>query len=129
MTKIRVALIEDHDLTRTAMRTTLQDQLDLEWVGEASNGKEGIELLQKMQPEVAIVDIGLPDLDGIELTKQLKAEEYPGKILILTLHDSEDDVLTAFLSGADAYCMKTSSIESLLEAIKATYEGNWPIQV
>jgi DNA-binding NarL/FixJ family response regulator len=124
MTKIRVALIEDHDLTRTALRTTLQDHPDLEWVGEASNGKEGIELLQKMQPEVAIVDIGLPDIDGIELTKQLKAEEYPGKILILTLHDSEDDVLTAFLSGADAYCMKTSSIESLLEAIKATYEGN-----
>jgi DNA-binding NarL/FixJ family response regulator len=124
MNKIRIALIEDHDLTRTALRTALQNHSNLEWLGEASSGKDGLELLEKMQPDVAIVDIGLPDIDGIELTKQLKAQAYPGKILILTLHDSEDDVLTAFKAGADAYCMKTSSIESLLEAIKATHEGN-----
>ncbi|ACK68634.1 two component transcriptional regulator, LuxR family [Gloeothece citriformis PCC 7424] len=129
MNKIRVALIEDHDLTRVGLRTALKNYSEIDWLGEAGNGRDGLQLLQNTLPDVAIVDIGLPDLDGIELTKLFKdfQEQNPNsltKILILTLHDTEAEVLAAFAAGADSYCMKNISIDLLLEAIKATYEGN-----
>ena len=108
MTKIRVALIEDHDLTRLGIRTALQRNVDFEIIGEAANANDGLQILKTLQPDVAIVDIGLPDKDGIELTREVKST-VPGlltKILILTLRDSKEAVLAAFAAGADSYCMK-----------------------
>ncbi|MDX2213514.1 MAG: response regulator transcription factor [Oculatellaceae cyanobacterium bins.114] len=129
MSEIQVALIEDHDLTRVGMRTALQQQVGIKVVGEAANGTEGLHLLQTSVPDVAIVDIGLPDIDGIELTREFRgfqadSEEYKTKILILTLNDSEDAVLAAFAAGADSYCMKDVSLDRLLEAIQVTYDGH-----
>jgi len=128
MDKIRVALIEDHDLTRVGIRTALQQRQEIAVVGEAANGTEGLKLLQTAQPDIAIVDIGLPDIDGIELTRQLKAsqdETKPApKVLILTLQDNEEAVLAAFAAGADSYCMKDISFDRLLEALQVTQEGN-----
>ena len=128
MDKIRVALIEDHDLTRVGIRTALQQRQEIAVVGEAANGTEGLKLLQTALPDIAIVDIGLPDMDGIELTKKLKAgqtETNPApKVLILTLQDNEEAVLAAFAAGADSYCMKDISFDRLLEALQVTQEGN-----
>ena len=130
MGKIRVALIEDHDLTRIGLSTALQRCREVELVGEATNATEGLSLLEEFQPDVGIVDIGLPDMDGIELTRKLKEsqslarETSPTKILILTLQDQEQSVLAAFAAGADSYCMKSSSFEKLVEALKTTQEGN-----
>lgn len=130
MGKIRVALIEDHDLTRIGLRTALRRCREVELVGEASNAKEGLKLLERFRPDVAIVDIGLPDMDGIELTRKFKESQplLPAqskiKILILTLQDNEQAVLAAFAAGADSYCMKSSSFEKLVEALKVTHEGN-----
>jgi DNA-binding NarL/FixJ family response regulator len=128
MTPIRVILIEDDDLTRIGLRIALQRQKGIIFLGEASNGEEGLKLLEITRPDVAIVDIGLPDLDGIELTKQFKANqattELTTKILILTLQDDENSVFAAFAAGADSYCMKNISIELLWEALKTTNEGN-----
>lgn len=129
MSKIRVALIEDHDLTRVGIRTALQQRREIEFVGEAARGEEGLKLLETVRPDVGIVDIGLPDIDGIELTRNFKeflsAEEgLQTKILILTLHDNEDAVLAAFAAGADSYCMKNISFDILMEALKTTHEGN-----
>lgn len=129
MEKIRIALIEDHDLTRMGLKAALQKCSEVEWVGEASNGSDGLKLVQTNQPDIAIVDIGLPGLDGIELTKQFKASQLnkaqiSTKILILTLQNDEDSVLAAFAAGADSYCMKDISLKLLLEALKATQEGN-----
>ncbi|MEM9924198.1 MAG: response regulator transcription factor [Cyanobacteria bacterium P01_D01_bin.50] len=124
MTKIRVALIEDHDLTRLSIRTALQRNVDFEIVGEAANANDGLKILKTLQPDVAIVDIGLPDKDGIELTKEVKS--VPGlltKVLILTLRDSKEAVLAAFAAGADSYCMK-DKYDNLLEAVRHTYNGN-----
>ncbi|MEO0969183.1 MAG: response regulator transcription factor [Cyanobacteria bacterium J06639_18] len=124
MNKIRVALIEDHDLTRLGIRTALKHKEDFEVVGEASNAVEGLKLLQKHQPDVAIVDIGLPDKDGIELTKEVKSTGgSPTKVLILTLRDNKESVLAAFAAGADSYCMK-DRYDNLLEAVRHTYNGN-----
>lgn len=130
MTKIRVALIEDHDLTRVGIRTALQQRQEIEVVGEAANASEGLKLLETAHPDIAIVDIGLPDKDGIELTRQIKAnqeengEESKTKVLILTLRDNKEAVLAAFAAGADSYCMKDISFDNLLEALRQTYTGN-----
>ncbi|MGB3695353.1 MAG: response regulator transcription factor [Spirulinaceae cyanobacterium] len=129
MSKIRVALIEDHDLTRVGLRTALQQSNEIELVGEAANGTEGLKLLETYQPDIGIVDIGLPDIDGIELTRKSKEKSSSGdskpiKILILTLHDNEEAVLAAFAAGADSYCMKNMSFDRLIEVLKLTHEGN-----
>ncbi|BAW96937.1 two-component response regulator [[Synechococcus] sp. NIES-970] len=131
MDKIRVVLIEDHDLTRIGLRTSLQQCADIELLGEATNGADGLRLLEKFQPDLAIVDIGLPEIDGIELTRLLKQKqskeqgwEQCPKVLILTLQDNDEVVLAAFAAGADSYCMKDITFTHLVEAVKTTDSGN-----
>lgn len=129
MDTIRVVLIEDHDLTRMGMRTALKQQEGIEVIGEAKNANSGLKLLNSLQPDVAIVDVGLPDMSGVELTQIFKDSEDADsplltKILILTMNDSEDTVLAAFAAGADSYYMKDASIEKLADAIRVTHEGN-----
>lgn len=128
MISLRVILIEDHDLTRIGLRTALQHVSGIDVVGEAASGNQGLTLLHQTQADVAIVDIGLPDMDGIQLTRQWKqsnAERLPNatKILILTMQDDEAAVLAAFAAGADSYCLKDISIERLTEALHTTFEG------
>ncbi len=128
MTKIRVALIEDHDLTRVGIRTALMQKDEIEVVGEAANAVEGMKMLKLLQPDIAIIDIGLPDKDGIELTREVKSteigEELRTRVLILTLRDNKEAVLAAFAAGADSYCMKDIRFDNLLEAVRVTYNGN-----
>jgi DNA-binding NarL/FixJ family response regulator len=128
MNKIRVALIEDHDLTRVGIKIALQQKEEIEVVGEAANAADGIRLLKTIQPDIAIIDIGLPDKDGIELTREVKAlangEESGVKVLILTLRDNKEAVLAAFAAGADSYCMKDIKFDNLPEAVRVTYNGN-----
>ena len=125
MNPIRVVLIEDHDLTRVGMRMALQQQGSVVVVAEAANGTEGLKLVEEHQPDVAIVDVGLPDMDGIEVTRHIKesAAETHTRVLILTLRDNEQIVLAAFAAGADSYCMKDVSSDNLLEAIQVTQDG------
>lgn len=128
MSTIRVVLIEDHDLTRIGLRAGLQQVDGIEVIGEAVNAIEGLKLLEMTKPDIAIVDIGLPDLDGIELTQRFKASltdtaSPQTKVLILTMQNQKQLVLAAFAAGADSYCMKDTSLEQLLEALRLTYEG------
>ncbi|BBC22504.1 response regulator [Pseudanabaena sp. ABRG5-3] len=127
MSSIRVVLIEDHDLTRMGMKIALQQQGELVFVGEAATGAEGVSLVNSQQPDVAIVDLGLPDMDGVEVTRQIKAAATEGKstkVLILTLTDNQETVLAAFAAGADSYCIKDISSENLVQALKLTADGN-----
>lgn len=129
MDDIRVVLIEDHDVVRIGLRTVLQIQSGIQVVGEATNGPQGLELLKTTPIDVALVDIGLPGIDGIELTQQFRQfqKENPDiktKIIMLTMQGSEEIVLAAFAAGADSYCMKDIGIEQLIEAIRMTNTGN-----
>lgn len=129
MSKIRTVIIEDHYLTRFSICKALQQKDQVEVVGEAGNAHHGLIMLKKLQPDVAIVDIGLPDQDGIELTKTIKAianhhQLSNTKVLILTSSDNKEYVLSAFSAGADSYCMKDIQFDNLLEAIRVTAEGN-----
>ncbi len=125
---IRVALIEDHDVVRIGLRTVLQNHPGIEVVGEATNGTQGLVLLQTTQIDVALVDVGLPGMDGIELTQQFRQfqQQHPleTKILILTMLGNESTVLASFAAGADSYCMKDIAMEQLIEAIQMTHGGN-----
>ncbi|KST70006.1 response regulator [Mastigocoleus testarum] len=129
MKEIKVLIIEDHNLTRIGLKAALQSREDIKIVGEAPNATEGLKLLQIFRPDVATVDIGLPDFDGIELTRkyrdlQAENEEYNTKLLVLTMQSSEDSVLAALGAGADSYCMKDIESEKLIDALVETYEGN-----
>lgn len=128
MNEIRIIIIEDHDLTRMGLKAGLQQHPQITVIGEAATGQEGLALLNRLQPDVAIVDIGLPDIDGIEVTRQFKAEvddEQPAatKILMLTMHDTEESVMAAFAAGADSYSVKDVDVKQLVEAITLTHEG------
>jgi DNA-binding NarL/FixJ family response regulator len=129
MSEISIVLIEDHDLTRMGLKAALQSSDILKIVGEAANATKGLKLLETTKPDVALVDVGLPDMDGIELTRRFKQfQNEQGnsntKILMLTMNQSEDTVLAAFAAGADSYYMKDTSIDKLAEAIQATHGGN-----
>lgn len=129
MNDIRVVLIEDHDVVRIGLRTVLQIQDGIQVVGEASNGTQGLQLVQTTPVDVALVDVGLPGIDGIELTQQFRKfqQEHPDsttKIIMLTMLGSEETVLASFAAGADSYCMKDIGIEQLIEAIRMTHTGN-----
>jgi DNA-binding NarL/FixJ family response regulator len=137
MKNISVALIEDHDLTRVGLRTALQQCSHVQMVGEAANGIQGLKLLETALPDIAIVDIGLPDIDGIELTRRFRqylaeleqsdsenSEKPHTKVMMLTMQDNEDAVLAAFAAGADSYCMKNVSLDKLIQALQITNEGN-----
>jgi two-component system, NarL family, response regulator LiaR len=129
MSKISVVLIEDHDLSRIGLCAALKQYSDIEIVDSAANGNDGLEKIKTRKPDVALVDIGLPDIDGIEVTQQLKnyqanRPDFSTKILMLTMHDSEDSVIAAFAAGADSYSLKDVSMDNLVQAIRNTHEGN-----
>jgi two-component system, NarL family, response regulator LiaR len=126
---IRVVLIEDRDVVRIGLRTVLQNQEGIEVVGEATTGTQGLVLLQTIPVDVALVDVGLPEIDGIELTQKFRQfqQQQQGietKVLILTMLGNEATVLASFAAGADSYCMKDIGMEQLIEAVRMTHSGN-----
>ena len=128
MRAIRIAIVEDHSLTRTGIRSSLNEQQDISVVGEAETGVAGLKLIQKTKPDLAIVDIGLPDIDGIEVVQRFRTALPPEldvstRFIILTSYTQERMVLAAFAAGADSYCVKNTKFELLLEAIRMTFEG------
>ena len=151
MNDIRIALIEDHDVVRIGLRTVLQNQDGIQVVGEATNGQQGLMLLQTTPVDVALVDVGLPGIDGIELTQRFRqfqleqsqkeemqfqknpvegseqqdfSQRVKTKVLMLTMLGNEETVLASFAAGADSYCMKDIAMEQLIEAIRLTHSGN-----
>jgi DNA-binding NarL/FixJ family response regulator len=129
MNEITIVLIEDHDLTRMALKTELQSHTGFKVIGETGNATQGLKLLETLKPNVAVIDINLPDINGIELIRKFKhyqAEtgQSQVKILILTINNSEDIVLAAFAAGADSYCIKETSINKFTEAVQTTANGN-----
>ncbi|MGB8701536.1 MAG: response regulator transcription factor [Thermosynechococcaceae cyanobacterium] len=125
MSLCRVVIIEDHDLTRAAIKLSLVRTGKIEVLGDASTGLAGLQLVEAWRPTVVIVDVGLADLDGIEVTRRIKMRHSNcPRVLILTLRDNEETVLAAFAAGADSYCMKDADAATLTDAIQRTAEGN-----
>lgn len=117
----RVVIVEDHALTRAGLRTALAR--DAEVVGEAGDGVAGLALIEAQRPDVAVIDIGLPGMDGIALTQRVRKALPKTRIVILTMIDLEEEVLAALAAGADAYCLKSVDPERIVEAVKIAADG------
>ena len=120
---INVLLVEDHELYRMGLSMLLEKAEDINLVAEASDGLEGVRKAREFSPNVILMDIGLPNMDGIEATQRIKDFLPDTKILIFTSRDSEHDVFESFRAGADGYIMKGASPEQTISAIKAVNEG------
>lgn len=121
--KINILIVDDSKLTRVGLRTTFKAMEHMDVVGEAENGKQGIEMAKSLQPDVILMDIGMPILDGIQATKQINTMHLNTKVIMLTSHDNEQDVFDAFTAGANSYCMKDIEPDMLATVIRSTYEG------
>lgn len=120
---IKVLLIEDHQMVRMGLELILEKESDIKLIDEADNGVDGVKSAFKNLPDVILMDIGLPQMDGIEATRKIKESNFDSKILIFTSRDSEDDVFKALEAGADGYIMKGANQEMIIQAIKAVNEG------
>lgn len=123
MKEIKVLLAEDHIMTRMGMSIVLEQAQGLKLVAEAEDGEIAIEKAKEFLPDLILMDIGLPNVDGIEATRKIKAFNPDIKILMFTSRDNEDDVFASFKSGADGYIMKGATPEQTVSAIKAVNEG------
>lgn len=120
---IRVLLCEDHELVRMGLSIMIEKSEDIKLVAEAENGLLGVELAKQLSPDIVLMDIGLPNIDGIEATKRIKDFNPQIKVLIFTSRDDSEDVFSAFKSGADGYIMKGASSDSIYTAIRSVNEG------
>ncbi len=116
---IRIILAEDHEIVRQGFRSLLEKQADIEVVGEASNGRDAVRMARELSPDVAIIDISMPDLNGIEATNQIIKEVPLTKVIILSMHNDEMFVENALRAGASGYLIKESAFEELVSAIRA----------
>ena len=124
MEKIRIIIADDHALVRQGMRNLLDQEPDLEVVAEANDGEEAVEMTAQFKPDVAIVDIAMPRLDGIEATKQIK-ELYPEtKVLILSAYDEDQFIFRLLEVGASGYLLKNVQSRELIAAIRTVQEGD-----
>jgi DNA-binding NarL/FixJ family response regulator len=121
--RISVVLVEDHALTRTGLRTALEASGDVRVVAEASDGISAETVILREHPAVAIIDIGLPGRDGVALTRAIKIAAPQTHVVILTMHELDDEVLAALSAGADAYCVKSSDTSTVIDAVRIVAGG------
>lgn len=120
---IRVLLADDHSLLREAMRNCIDHQEDMEVVGEASNGEEAVELSSEVRPDIVIMDIVMPKLNGIEATKQIKGMNPAVAVLILTAYDDDRYILGLLEAGAAGYLLKSARGRDVVEAVRTISRG------
>ena len=120
---VKVVIIEDYKLTRVGLRSSLNEFEGINVAGEAEDGEKGVQLIKEIKPDVVLMDLGLPGINGIEATQQIKAFDENIKIIILTSHDRDGEVLAALGSGANAYCLKDIEPDTLVNVIKSVNQG------
>lgn len=121
--KVRVLIIEDHALTRIGLKTALEESSNIEVIGEAEYAETGIELAKELEPDLILMDLGLPNMNGIEATKLVKSFNPQIKVLILTSHDTDNEVIGAIGAGADSYCLKDINPKRLMSIVENLAEG------
>jgi len=123
MKKLRILLADDHALVRRGARGVLQSQQGWRVVGEAGNGIEAVEKAKRLKPDIAIVDISMPELDGVQVTRQIREAVPNTKVLVLTMHESEQVVESALDAGAHGYVLKSDLTACLVKAVKDVSGG------
>lgn len=126
-------LADDHVVVRKGVRAFLSNELDLDIIGEAGDGLETVNLVTNLKPDILVLDIVMPGINGLEVTRQLRQRNSETRVVILTLQDDKAYIAEAIFSGASAYVFKESSSEELIKAIRAVLAGDCyispPLQV
>lgn len=123
MEKIRIVLADDHAILREGIRALLEDQPDMAVVGEAADGRQAVGLARELEPNVVVMDIGMPLLNGLEATRQIKRDRPRVAVLVLTMHDNEEYVSQLLMAGASGYVLKRAASSELVTAIRAVAAG------
>lgn len=123
MNQIRILIAEDHRIVRDGLHMLLQSEPDFVVVAEAENGREAVAQAQETHPDVAILDISMPDLSGLEATRLIKTESPQTQVLILTMHESDEYFFRALQAGASGYVLKKAATQDLIEAARAVARG------
>jgi DNA-binding NarL/FixJ family response regulator len=120
---IRILLADDHEVVRDGVRALLEKQVDMEVIGEASDGREAARLAEELRPDVVVMDVGMPNLNGIDATRRILAAHPQIAVVMLSMHQDESYVLRSLKAGAKGYLLKESLRSDVLEAIRAVAQG------
>jgi two-component system response regulator NreC len=123
MAPIRVLVVDDHTLIRQGIVGLLESQPDIEVVGQAGNGREAVAAAQAIGPDVVLMDIAMPGINGLTATREMKERRPDVRVLILTIHDREDYLFQALRAGASGYVLKGADVQDLLAAVRTAYRG------
>lgn len=123
MNKIRVLIADDHAIVREGLRTLIEAQPDIEVVGEATNGEEALNKTREVQPDIVLMDITMPIMNGLEATRQIKQNSPDVRILVLTMHESDEYFFSILEAGASGYFIKGGSSSELFSALRAVWRG------
>jgi DNA-binding NarL/FixJ family response regulator len=127
MSPVRILLVDDHALFRSGMASLLRGERDFEVVGEAATGEQGLELARDLLPDVILMDVSMPGMDGLEATRHIKAELPYVRIIILTFSDSEPKLFEAVKAGAQGYLLKSIEPRALFGALRGAVQGEAPL--
>ena len=123
MEKIRILLADDHTLVRSGIRSLLEDEPGLSVIGEAEDGRSAVTMACQLKPDVVVMDIAMPLLNGLEATRQIKTQCPGMKVLILSMHDNEEYIRQVLEAGAMGYILKDAAARELINAIRSVYRG------
>lgn len=121
--KVKVVIAEDHTILREGLKALLGSDPDLEVCGEADNGKDAIKLVQRLNPDIVLMDLSMPRIHGLEAIREIRKTNPTTKILVLTVHDDEEYISATLRSGASGYVLKNDSYNELLSSIKTVLRG------
>jgi DNA-binding NarL/FixJ family response regulator len=124
MNPIRLIVVDDHALFRSGLISLLSGMAEFQVIGEASNGREAVELIENKKPDVVLLDVNMPEMGGVETVRALKRSDEKCRILMLTISKSDEDLLGAITAGADGYLLKNTSPEELSKAIHNVFRGH-----
>ena len=123
MSKIRILVADDHAIIRKGFRYVIQQQQDLDVIGEAADGREAVRLARELEPDVVVIDIGMPQLNGIEAAEQITSRNAKVRVIILSVHSDETYIIRALNAGVKGYLLKESADLDLVRAVRSVAQG------
>ena len=124
---IRLAVVDDHVIVRNGLEQLLATTDDIELVGMASNGLEALDLVAELMPDVVLMDLSMPEMDGVEATRRIVADHPGVRVLVLTSFSDQSRIMEALRAGAEGYLLKHSEPDEIAAAVRAVYEGGSPL--